>query len=183
MKQPKPKICPCGVKFTPRGIQKYHSPACELSFKTGKVNPKDELKLPLQVIRSVATGTFQDYVKQRDFEKGCYTCPTKTGMFHAGHYFKKELFSGMIFSELSTRKQCDHCNVGLDGNLEVYKNNLIKELGIEAFIELENESITTKSYRWSKIEFIEITATYKAKILELKTQKNNALPPVFEVTK
>lgn len=158
------KTCPCGIKFTRNGLKKYHSPACEIKYKSGRVEPGNELSMDLPVIRSIAIGTFQSYIREKYKGCGCYTCGTKTGLFHGGHFFKKELFSGMIFSEASTKIQCDYCNVCLDGNLKVFEEKLKAELGIVKFIELENESITTKNYRWSKLEFIEKTSLYRDKI-------------------
>lgn len=177
----KPKTCPCGIRFKPsRQFQKYHSPICELSFKTGKVNPEDYSNLPLQVLRDIAIGAFQDYVKLRDKDKGCYTCPSTKGVFHAGHAFKKELFTGMIFNEIACQKQCGWCNIGLDGNVPVFMEKLQKELGIEAFIKLENEAITTKSYRWTKLDFIEIAEYFKSKIKEIEA-RNNVGAPVYDL--
>lgn len=169
MKQPKPKLCPCGIKFTPRGIQKYHSVQCELKHKTGKVESEDLINLPLQVLRDMALGAFQKWVVMRDGK--CYTYGRESGVLHGGHFFKKQIFSGMIFNEVSTRCQCDYCNVGLDGNIKVFEQKLIAELGIEKFIVLENESITTKFKRWSKLEFIE-------KFKEYTHANNNVYHPI-----
>lgn len=179
-KQPKPKLCPCTKKFTPRGVQKYCSPACEIKFKTGRVDPENKLSLPLQVLRDIAVGTFQDYIKQRDKDKGCYTCPETKGVFHAGHAFAKNQFSGMILNEKACKKVCDTCNLITDTDGKIMQDKLLTELGIIKFIELENEACSTKYYRWSKIEFIDKIDYFNGKILELKSASKNAGPPVAE---
>jgi len=158
----KPKLCPCGIRFTPtRSIQKYHSPACEIKHKTGKVESENLIKLPLQVLRDMATGAFQDFIKHRDKDKGCYTCPQTKGVFHAGHAFAKNQFSGMILNEKACKKVCDFCNCVADTDGKIMRAKIQQEIGIVAFIELENEAISTKNKRWSKIEFIEAIEKYK----------------------
>lgn len=165
----KPKNCPCGIRFTPqRQIQKYHSTACEIAFKTGKVSVGNEINLPLQTLRDMATGTFQDFIKLLYKDKGCYTCPGTKGVFHAGHAFAKNQYSGMILNEKACRKICDFCNCVTDTDGKIMQSKLRSEMGIVAFIELENEAITTKNYRWSKIEFIEKIEYYKKQIQKLK---------------
>lgn len=166
-KTPKPRICPCGIKFTPRGIQKYHSPSCELAYKTGRVESDKLIDLPYQVLKDLAVGTFQSWIKHRDKDKGCYTCDTKNKvMYHASHYFKKELYSRSIFDEAFCKKCCDHCNVGLNGNLDVFKERLIKEMGVEYFEKEEMFASWYGNYKWDRIELVEIIEKYQAKLKE-----------------
>ena len=172
------KTCVCGTVFSKpssviRPFDPYCSPACAMKHKTGNVKPENMLNLPLQTLREIATGTFQDYVKERDKDKGCYTCPETKGLFHAGHAWPKKQFTGMILNEKACKKVCDFCNCVTDTDGKIMQTKIQAEIGIVKFIELENEAITTKNKRWSKIEFIEAIAYFKAKIEELKSAKHN----------
>lgn len=86
----------------------------------------------------------------------CYTCPQvlKLGQIelHAGHCFKKSAFPGIRFHRNNVRPQCENCNICLDGNFEVFKENLINEIGLEAFNELDSQKrldlkLTKHEYR------------------------------------
>lgn len=157
----KPKTGRCGHRFTPtKQIQPY-CPACEMKFKTGKAKVEDLNSLSRPALYTMAVGAFQTWGREvRDKDKKCYTCGKETKPFHFGHAFKKEHYRGMIFNELTARKQCDLCNIGLDGNEDEFHKRLTTELGKEAFNQLEWEAEATKDYRWSRLELIEKIKQY-----------------------
>lgn len=172
---PKPKLCPCGVRFTPRGIQKYHSPSCELKYKTGKVEDENLHELGVPVLTQIARGVFQDWVKQRDQGLPCISCGVKFkkgDVIHAGHMFKAETHSWLVFHELNTNSQCDHCNIGLDGNFEAYKKGFAARYGAEQFVGLSKSAATKVFTKHGRLDLVEIIQTYKAKIKELSARKN-----------
>lgn len=161
-KQPKPKTCPCGIKFTPmNSLQKYHDKSCELKYKTGNVNGVDLINVALPVLYSMATGAFQA-ARRKVLPPKCYTCGRESGMMHCGHAFKKEIYRGVIFDEDNTRVQCDFCNVGLGGNTETFLNSLKAELGKLKFQLLCERAASSHDYIWNRIELIEIFNKYKA---------------------
>jgi hypothetical protein len=83
-----------------------------------------------------------------------------------GHYFKAELFSGLIFDERNCHKQCRKCNRFLNGNELQYRSGLISRYGIEFVDQLESESNEKRNYKFTKDELIAKKMQYDIKIKE-----------------
>ena len=78
-------------------------------------------------LKKLARGVFQKWVRLRDKDLPCISCGTFTSeIFHAGHFYPATPYTGMIFDEQNTHRQCVHCNVYLHGNLINYRIGLIK---------------------------------------------------------
>lgn len=166
-------VCPCGEKFFKVGIKPfhpYHSPACALKFKTGKVDMENLVDLPLQRLRDMARGAFQQFIKDRDKDQPDITTglPFKKGdVIQAGHLFKVELFPGLMFNEDNCFAQSEYGNLNMDST-EVYymtHENAKRRIGIDRYSQLKDQtSIFTSTARlkkWDKWGFIEIINTYK----------------------
>lgn len=163
-KSRKPKLGRCGHKFTPtKAIQPY-CPNCEHKFKTGKAEVEDLMSLSRPTLFDMATGAFQAWVREVKYKDApCYTCGRETKPFHGGHAFPKQTYRGMIFNEKACKKECDFCNVGLDGNLEVFHRKLEQELGTKEWNELKAEAEATKNYMHSREELIDVIKRYGQK--------------------
>lgn len=72
----------------------------------------------------------------------CYTCGT--GMqytdAHAGHYYHTQAHPAVCTDIRNVRVQCYHCNINLAGNLAVYRQKLIEELGEDEFADLTQKA-------------------------------------------
>ena len=113
------------------------------------------------------------YVKERDKGKPCISCGTPwSSNFHAGHFYKAELYSSLRFNFLNISSQCQQCNTRLEGNLNAYAINLPLRIGPENFKELERLSVLDKheKFKWERGVLIEIRklAQKKLKILGRK---------------
>jgi len=116
-----------------------------------------------------AKKSFQKWVRLRDAEFNCISCNCNDkDLWDGGHYFKAELFSGLIFNEMNCHKQCRKCNRFLNGNELQYRFGLIERYGIDFVTELENISAENRVYKYTKSELIEIKKKYDLKIKELK---------------
>jgi len=105
----------------------------------------------------------------RDKDKGCVSCGTiNSDLFDGGHYFKAELFSGLIFDERNCHKQCRKCNRFLGGNEIQYRLGLVQRFGIDFVEELEADSIGKRVYKFSKEELIAKKLKYDILIKENK---------------
>lgn len=65
--------------------------------------------------------------------QGCYTCGAPddgSRQFHCGHYLTRGARPEHRFNHDNTRKQCSRCNNFLSGNVAVFRENLIKEIGL-----------------------------------------------------
>lgn len=183
----KDKLCKqCGSKFKPfNSLQPVCSPACAVKFNSKKevnksVKEMRKTSQSLNDIRAIARASFQTWIRLRDEENGCISCKKTVAKWDGGHYMKAEIFTGLIFEPINCNKQCSYCNDQLAGNLIEYRKGLIKKYGEAAVESLEARADLARMYKFSAHELIEITTLYKSKIKELKTQFNNAYPPVAE---
>lgn len=187
----KQKICKeCKSKFTP--IRSTLEPVCsnyqckvDYALKVvakNKANKEKEQKRKSVEDRKVlrdklktlgqyeaeAKSSFQKYIRLRDFNLNCISCNgNEKNLWDGGHYFKAELFSGLIFDERNCHKQCRKCNRFLGGNEIQYRMGLISRYGKEFVEQLELDSVEKRVYKYSKEELIRKKIEYDIKIKEL----------------
>lgn len=180
MKEKKCKVCldkfsptqfaqiVCGFKCAithSRNLQKLKE---QKEWKAEKSVLKDKLKT-LGQFEAEAKTSFQKWVRMRDRDMPCISCGVKdTDLFDGGHYFKAELFSGLIFDERNCHKQCRKCNRFLNGNELQYRAGLIKRYGIDFVTNLESISNSKRVYKYYREELIAKKLQYDIKIKELK---------------
>lgn len=185
----KPKKCKvCPTVFTPiRALQMVCSAKCGIEYgirqtakreqkkvneykkelRSEKREAKEKLKTYSQRINEVKV-IFQRYIRMRDAKLPCISCgATTSSIWDAGHYKKAELYSGVIFNELNTNKQCGKCNRYLGGNELNYRVGLIDKIGIERVLELEGLAESTRVKKYSDLELLEIRTRYAHKIKSL----------------
>ena len=112
-----------------------------------------------------AQKAFNTYIRTRDKESPCISCQRHhNGQYHAGHYKSTGSSPELRFEELNNNKQCAPCNNHLSGNIENYRINLIKKIGICKVEWLEGKH---KPKKYTCAELKEIELLYKNKIKEL----------------
>ena len=105
---------------------------------------------------------FQKWIRLRDSNEGCISCGTTTAkIWHAGHYLKAELFTGIIFNPMNVNKQCEKCNTFLNGNEANYRIGLVKKYGEEAVKKLEEQANKLRQYKYTREELKEIKTKYQ----------------------
>lgn len=116
-----------------------------------------------------AKKAIQKWIRMRDKDQPCISCGTYTAeLFDGGHYFKAELFSGLIFDERNIHKQCRQCNFRLNGNEIQYRIGLVKRYGEDFVKQLEEDSNKKRDHKYTKNELIAKKLQYEIKIKELK---------------
>lgn len=179
LKRVKEKICrndKCGKKFKPiyNSTQITCSYKCALEYnKPEQVKRRfDQIKndaQPISYYEKKARAVFQIFIRLRDKLLPCISCGrTESKQFDGGHYFKAELYTGLIFNELNCNKQCCYCNRDLHGNLIDYRIGLVKKYGEFKVKELEASADQHRIYKFTKFELLEIEKHYKQKIKNLK---------------
>jgi hypothetical protein len=97
---------------------------------------------------------FQSWIRLRDkYRDECISCRKKLAAnerVNASHYFKAELFSGVIFHPFNLWKSCITCNMFNDGNLAEYTPNLIAEIGQNEFDTLTELAMRTKQFSYER---------------------------------
>ena len=173
----KPKKCKqCGSDFLSfRPLQIVCSPSCALKF-----NSKKEVDKRVKIMRSesrslqfheeIARKVFQKYIRERDKDLPCISCGTIDAKFDAGHFYKAELYSGLIFDEDNVNKQCSYCNSYLSGNLIEYGKGLLLKIGQERYNKLAERSNASRVYKYTRDELKSIIERYKAKVKLLASQ-------------
>ena len=123
-------------------------------WKLEKAVLKDKLKT-LGEYEADAKKSFQKWVRLRDKDMPCISCGTTTSdLYDGGHYFKAELFSGLIFDPRNCHKQCRKCNRFLGGNEIQYRLGLVQRFGIDFVEQLETDSVGKRIYKFSKEELV-----------------------------
>ena len=125
-----------------------------------KSEAKEKLKTQAQ-LRNPIKLHFQKWVRMRDIKEPCISCGTNEAKWDGGHYLKAEIYSGVIFDERNVNKQCSYCNQYLDGNTAAYRQGLIKKIGLDQVIALEDLANETRTKKWTIEELQQIKNKYK----------------------
>lgn len=126
-----------------------------------KKEAKEKLETYSQKVNK-AKVIFQKWIRERDKNEPCISCGTiKSIIWHASHFKKAELYSGVIFNELNVWRSCSKCNVFLNGNELKYRENLVKKLGVEQVEALEQLANETRTKKWTIEELNQIKNKYK----------------------
>lgn len=117
----------------------------------------------LELLRS----TFNAFIRLRDKDLPCISCGNWSNRFDAGHYYSAGNHSFLRFDEDNVHKQCSYnCNKMKHGNLILYRENLIKKIGLARVERLDRDR--NKKLELSIPEIKEMIALYKEKIKQLK---------------
>ncbi len=124
---------------------------------------------------SFADKWFSEFIRLIDSDSDgfvkCYTCDEV--MFWRGMdcgHFEDRKNMEVRYDERNCKPQCQGCNRMRNGEIPIFKANLIKEYGIEI---TEILSIKAKqSVKMEKALLLKIGNTYKQKVIELKKQKH-----------
>lgn len=171
---PKKKCAMCEKKFFQfRSTEVCCSFICKTKYLSEKEIAKrlkfyeTAEKESLPVLKAKAKRIFQAWVRKRDENLPCISCGKTHAKWDGGHYFKAEIYSGLIFHEMNVNKQCSRpCNKDLDGNLPAYRIGLVKKYGKLAVEGLEEISDSMRGYKYTRAELKDIIEKYKAKLNE-----------------
>ena len=174
----KRKCKACGLVFEKqKPLQFVCSPRCAFDYAVKERCKKDAKTITERVkkwkdqnktigkLTMEARLPFQRWIRERDRGYPCISCgSTKSQTFHAGHFLKAELYTGLIFNEDNCHRQCAQCNYYLDGNEANYRIGLIKKIGKERVEWLEENKDRLRLHKWTKEELIEIKNKYKERL-------------------
>lgn len=110
---------------------------------------------------------FNTYIRFRDKNDGCISCGTRRPVnYDAGHFYPTT-YQFLRFNEDNVHKQCSFtCNKNKSGNLLEYRPALIKKIGLERVLWLDENR--HKLLDITIPELIEQIKIYKLKIKQLK---------------
>lgn len=168
----------CGEPFVQYNTLQKHCVPCAIieakekqkkkankDWKVRKKNMANNLKTRTQKINE-ARVIYQRYIRFRDRNLPCISCGTlNASKWDAGHYLKAELYTGLIFNEDNTFRQCSRCNTYGQGMQVEYRMELIKRIGEQRVLTLEAASDSLRTYQWSDEELNEIKKKYKSLLI------------------
>ncbi len=157
-----------GKKMQKSAISQVQKPRLELEKAMSEHKSNKSLSWLIQN----TVNTCHEYIRLRDKEKPCISCgqPWHSD-FHAGHFYKAELYSTLKFDETNISGQCPKCNNFNDGNESGYRVGLIKRYS-KGFLDLlDSKALLDKKtpFKWDRNKLNEIRNYYKQKIKELKS--------------
>ena len=125
---------------------------------------RESLKSIARLIQE-ARVPFQKWIRLRDANRACISCnQIGADIFDAGHFYKSELYSGLIFDETNCHSQCRACNRYLNGNEANYRLGLIKRFGDSYVKELDAKALIKRNYKYTREEILDIKTSYLDKI-------------------
>jgi hypothetical protein len=139
----------------------------EKDWQKRKKEGKEKLK-KLSIHEKEARTVFQKYIRLRDVNQPCISCGvTEDDCWQGSHFYKAEIFSGLIFNEMNVHKSCLRCNFFLNGNELGYREGLVKRYGEQYVKELELLKDESRDYKYTKEELTAIKNYYQLKLKEL----------------
>ena len=118
---------------------------------------------------------FSQYIRLRDSDANGYCRCISCGRVHYwkdiqnGHYMSRRYLSTR-FDEMNCHAQCVACNIFNQGNIQMYRQNLIKKIGEKNVDYLEYKAKgTTKHY--SVFELEELIKYYTILVKKLSEEK------------
>lgn len=113
---------------------------------------------------------FQKWIRFRDANEPCISCgTTKAEIWDGSHFFKAEIYTGLIFNEVNVNKSCERCNRFLGGNESGYRLGLVKKYGEKVVKELEEASNHLREYKFSREELKQIKQKYQRLLRDIKS--------------
>lgn len=126
---------------------------------------------PLKWYLDKTQETFNAYIRAKNPGASCISCgaPDTYKTHQSGHFRPAGINTALRFHENNCWPQCLQCNLHKSGNVAEYRRRLAVLIGEEAVCELEQNNEVKK---WTREELIEIRNYYKAKLLEIKSDKH-----------
>jgi len=149
----------CGEEYLKRApLQKACSLDCALAMarqKRQKAQEKERRKRDAKVRERLKTrsqwlkeaqAAFNGYIRARDHGKPCISCGSEFGdvvfggKADAGHYRSTGAAGHLRLNFLNCHVQCVRCNRHLSSNAVAYRRGLVKRIGEDRVINLENDN-------------------------------------------
>ena len=126
-------------------------------------------------LRDKLDAVFSKYIRLKySDDKGycrCISCgkvyPWKE--IQNGHYMSRRYMSTR-FSEDNCRPQCVACNIFNQGNIQMYRRALIKQIG-EQRVDLIEARARTENKNWSLFEYSQLIAFYQKEVDKIAKDK------------
>lgn len=158
----------CAIEYTKRQREKKQAEAERKAKREERVRNqvrRRELETVSDLIKK-AQCVFNRYIRLRDKGQPCISCGRQwKENFQACHYIPAGRSSKFRFDADNVHSGCVRCNLYESGNLRGYRVGLIRKIGIDKVISLEEDHEIKK---WDKEELRGLISIYKQKIKEIE---------------
>ena len=155
------------LKSTITSVQKPR-----LDLETYKEESKKNKSLSYLIQNTV--NSCHEWIRLRDKGKPCISCNGNWHSdFHAGHFYKAELYTTLKLDETNINGQCPKCNLFQDGNEGGYRIGLIKRYS-KGFLDLLDSKALLdkmKGFKWDRVKLKEKQEYYKNKLKDERIKK------------
>ncbi len=161
----------CGAEIAAKKIEKMKREEAVKVRRADKVK-REKLKTRADYIRE-AQIEFNKYVRLRDSGKGCISCGSACGegsiggSGDAGHFRSRGSAPHLRFDERNCHLQCKRCNRYLSGNVADYRVGLVRRIGLDVVLALEEDQEPRK-YTVDELKAIKKHYAELAKELRIK---------------
>jgi hypothetical protein len=144
----------------------YQKKQKEKAWRKEKKERKEKLKTKSDWMKE-AQYEFNKYIRLRDKDKDCISCGVELkGKYDAGHYYPAGSYPNLRFNPNNVHGQCVHCNQHKHGNLQEYREGLIKRIGEKKLKELDELRNGSNKYTIEDLKLIKADAKIKQKWYE-----------------
>lgn len=131
---------------------------------------KEKLKSRSELARE-AQAAFNAWVRLRDADKPCISCGRHhEGQYHAGHYLSVGARPELRYEPINVWKQCAPCNTHLSGNAVLFRQALVREIGLDRVEWLEGPHPVRK---YTADDLKAIRDEYRKKMRDLVKERAN----------
>jgi len=86
---------------------------------------------------------------RKKYGTACFTCGTICGVLHTGHFIPSSVCGALLrYHPHNLATQCEHCNIALSGNVNIYEKRLREKIGdkkVDALFRLKHKSVKADS--------------------------------------
>ena len=129
--------------------------------------PKKIKKVTYKQAKAKAWKAFSEYIRRKDADANgfvkCYTCNNRAFWkeMQAGHGIGGRS-NAVFFLEAIVKPQCKGCNIFKRGNYTVFTKNLIKEIGLDEYEEIE--AVAKEIVKYTISDLLELERWYSSQI-------------------
>lgn len=161
----------CAINLNAAAKKKKQRQAELIVLRADKVT-REKLKTRSDYIKE-AQIEFNKYVRLRDSGQGCISCGSACGegsiggSGDAGHFRSRGSAPHLRFDERNCHLQCKRCNRYLSGNVADYRVGLVRRIGLDVVLALEEDQEPRK-YTVDELKAIKKHYAELAKELRIK---------------
>lgn len=162
-------------------MQSVCGPRCAVKkVKQDKAEDRAKVRTRKEAIKTIpnliaeAQKAFNDFIRARDADKGCFVCGDPFlaqqlgGSYDAGHVRSRGAAGHLRFHEDNCHGECKSCNASTGAKPHEIEAGAIRRIGVERFEALKRNNTP---HKWTHEELRAIRDHYRQKLKQLKKER------------